>query len=235
MKTSPAPQVIEKLVSVLSRRYGNDERTGIHVSDLLLCLRRSYYTKTNPKQPSPETLGYFVDGSRRDFVIKGLFGARVSPSEKDGIWFTPDALDENGNPIEIKTTRASQGISPHYITQLAYYMVLLGKNKGRLIVQRVGFRKNNIPFEAYDFEFESGDLERYRQEMFDRRDSLENSFDLRDAGLVPSVRSDLQFNWLCKGCPWDEDCKKVDEGISTRCPSQRLILNEQGQAKRKTD
>ena len=123
-------------------------RTGIRVSDLTLCLRKAYYSKTTPREPSPETLGYYVDGSRRDFVIKGLLGTKVAPSEKDGIWFTPDSIDELGYPIEIKTTRAADGVSRHYLTQLAFYMVLLAKDKGRLVIQRVGFRRNDMPFEA---------------------------------------------------------------------------------------
>jgi hypothetical protein len=182
----------------------------MHVSDLTLCLRKSYYSKTIPRKPTPETLGYFVDGSRRGFVIKGLLGTKVATEEKDGIWFTSDSVDEAGNPIEIKTTRAAEGISPHYVTQLAYYMVLLVKHKGRLVIQRIGFRRNDMPFEAYDYEFEPGEMERYRQEMYDKGDALRKALDERDASRVPSVRFDSENNWLCKTCPWSKECWEVD-------------------------
>jgi len=161
-------------------------------------------------------LGYYVDGGRRDFVIKGLLGTKVAPSEKDGIWFTPDSIDEAGNPIEIKTTRAAEGISRHYLTQLAYYMVLLGKDKGRLVIQRVGVRRSDMPFEAYDYEFEPGEMERYRQEMHDKRDALKAALDEREPMRVPSVRLDSEYNWLCRMCPWNKECLEVDERTRVR-------------------
>lgn len=216
MKRTSSPYLVQRLVEGLSKREYSNDRVGVHVSDLTLCLRKSYYSRTSPKRPTPETLGYYVDGCRRDFVIKGLLGTKVVAAEKDGIWFTPDSIDEYGNPIEIKTTRASEGISRHYITQLAYYMVLLEKTKGRLVIQRVGFRKTDSPFEAYDFEFEPGEMKLYRQEMIDRRNSLNDALDRRDPSLAPSVRADAQFNWLCKNCPWDADCRTVDEEIRYR-------------------
>jgi CRISPR/Cas system-associated exonuclease Cas4 (RecB family) len=161
-------------------------------------------------------LGYYVDGGRRDFVIKGLLGTRVAPSEKDGIWFTPDSIDESGNPIEIKTTRAAKGISRHYLTQLAYYMVLLSKDKGRLVIQRVGFRRSDSPFEAYDYEFEPGEMELYRQEIWDRRDALRGALEERDASRATSVRLDSDYNWLCKTCPWNKECGEVEESLRSR-------------------
>jgi CRISPR/Cas system-associated exonuclease Cas4 (RecB family) len=210
MKGTPSPHIVQRLVDGLVRRQ-DPGRTGIHVSDLTLCLRKAYYSRTSPREPTPETLGYYVDGGRRDFIIKGLLGTKVTASEKDGIWFTPDSIDEMGNPIEIKTTRAPEGISRHYLTQLAYYMVLLAKDKGRLVIQRVGFRRNDMPFEAYDYEFEPGEMERYRQEMHDKRDALKRALDQRDASKVPSVRHDLVYNWLCRTCSWNQECKAVDE------------------------
>jgi CRISPR/Cas system-associated exonuclease Cas4 (RecB family) len=210
VKRTPSPRMIQKLVNGLSRRQDSG-RTGIHVSDLTLCLRKVYYSRTSPREATPETLGYYVDGSRRDFVIKGLLGPKVDPREKDGIWFTPDSIDEAGNPIEIKTTRASEGIASHYVTQLAYYMVLMVKSKGRLVIQRVGFRRSDMPFEAYDFEFEDGEMERYRQEMINKKDALKGALDERDSGRVPSVRYDSEYNWLCKTCPWNRECWEVEE------------------------
>lgn len=126
-----------------------------------------------------------------------------------------------GNPIEIKTTRASEGVSRHYIIQLAYYMVLLSKDKGRLVIQRVGFRRGNTPFEAYDYEFEPGEMERYRQEMCDKRDALRQALDERDPSRVPAVRSDSERNWLCKTCPWSKECWDVDEAVHLRIESKR--------------
>lgn len=213
MKRTPSPRMIQRLIDELSRRQDNGGRRGVHITDLTLCLRKAYYSRTSPREPTPETLGYYVDGGRRDFVIKGLLGTKVGPMERDGIWFTPDSIDESGNPIEIKTTRAIDGISRHYITQLAYYMVLLAKDKGRLIIQRVGFRRSDVPFEAYDLEFEEGEMSRYRQEMLDRRDALSGALEERDPGRAPSIRFDPESNWLCRSCPWNSACREVDERL----------------------
>lgn len=211
MKTSVSPQLVQRLVDGLARRNIPGDREGIHVSDLTLCLRKSYYSKTMPRRPTPATLGYYVDGSRRDLVIKGLLGTKVTAAEKDGIWFAPDSVDNEGNPIEIKTTRAAEGVSPHHITQLTYYMVLSGKNTGHLVIQRVGFRKNDVPFEAYNFDFEPGEMQRYRQEMLERRDSLKSALENSDPRIAPSVRSSPEFNWLCKSCPWSEECQSIKD------------------------
>jgi len=215
LKRTENPLLVQKLVDGLSRRQETG-RTGIHVSDLVLCLRRAYYSKVSPRQPTVETLSYFVDGSRRDLVIKGLLGTRVGPMEKDGIWFTPDSVDEAGDPIEIKTTRAAEGVSAHYVTQLTYYMVLMKRNRGRLLIQRVGYKRVGPPFEAYEFEFEGGEIQRHRREMLERRDLFSKALDQRDPTLVPSVRSDPAQNWLCRGCRWNEECEVIDLQRSVR-------------------
>jgi hypothetical protein len=225
VKATASPELVQRLVDGLVRQNSPSDKEDIRVSDLTLCLRKSYYSKTLPRRPTAETLGYFVDGSRRDFVIKGLFGTRVAAAEKDGIWFTPDSIDESGNPIEVKTTRAADGVFKHYLTQLAYYMILLAKDKGRLVIQRVGFRRSDMPFEAYDYEFEPGEMERYRQELYDKRDAFRRALDARDPSRVPSVRLDSEYNWLCKTCPWDRECWEVDERLRLR-PDLRLSTPE---------
>lgn len=222
MRGTPNPHTVQRLVDGLARKQGSG-RTGIHVSDLTLCLRKACYSRTSPREPTPETLGYYVDGGRRDFVIKGLLGTKVMPSEKDGIWFTPDSIDEMGNPIEIKTTRAPAGISRHYLTQLAYYMVLLAKDKGRLVIQRVGLRRNGMPFEAYDYEFEPGEMERYRRELCDRRDALRRALNDRDPARAPSVRFDSEYNWLCKACPWNKECSELDNRSRLQGEPKRVV------------
>jgi hypothetical protein len=208
LRIQPNLRLRQRLLETLTTR-NLIPREGIHVSDLVLCVRRSYFQRIDPKPPTEQTLAYYVDGARRDLVIKGLLGTRVQPSNQDGIWFSPDGFDENLEPIEVKTTRSSKLIQPHYVRQLAYYMVLSKKTRGHLLVQRVGFQ-TGAPFESLDLEFDEGDYKQYYDEMISRRDSLLDAMRERNPALARHVKRDPEYLWLCSGCPWKRECYEMD-------------------------
>ena len=104
MKIEAHDQLKHLFIEKLQKKFG-DIRDGIHVSDLVYCLREAYFRKTNPVAFTEKQLGYFVDGARRHGELQNLLGAKNEVQvERFGVLGSIDVLLDK--PCEIKTTRA---------------------------------------------------------------------------------------------------------------------------------
>jgi len=121
MEYQLAPELLSRFVESLRAQY--DERDGIHVSDLIYCLREAYFKKTAPKELTETQLMFFLDGARRHVALQSLSGVECEVRvEGLGIVGTVDMLGTA--PIEFKSTRARSGVPDHYLRQLGYYVEL---------------------------------------------------------------------------------------------------------------
>lgn len=204
----------ERLIKRLTEKFSHP-RYGVHVSDLTLCVRKAVKQQLEPVPPDIRSVGYFIDGGRRDLIIKDLYGGQDNPSKNiEGIWFSPDIIEEEtGVPIEIKTSRSPRSIPEHYKKQLTYYMVLLSRERlqrvmlGRFLIQRIVPKKDDNPFEFWDVEIESEEefLE-IEKELFARRDSMLHALDNKDWLAAIHIKDDKEANWLCRFCPYRAPC-----------------------------
>lgn len=189
----------ERFIGALQERYGG-VRDGVHVSDLVYCLRQTFYRKIDPEPFTERQLGFFVDGARRHTVLQELLDVESEVKvEKWGIYGSIDMVLDY--PLEIKTTRAHSSLPDHYFKQLGYYAVLVGKNKGYLVVLRLN---SEVPWEFYSVEWSSVEIEELTQEMKMRARDLCDALERKDPSVLPNLSVDME--WKCRYCLYRERC-----------------------------
>jgi hypothetical protein len=165
--THPRPRLVEedtelyeRVVARMKERMGVDRpRPGIHVSELIYCLRKAWQLRQIGDdrvnvlgETGDETVFVWVVGHSHEAIF-GQGSVRGKSELKDGIWYTPDffaepadlielleSTDEDfftaGKLTEMKSTRASakkrldEGDMEHYKDQLASYMAAEGRTEG---------------------------------------------------------------------------------------------------------
>jgi hypothetical protein len=150
----------------IAHRYKSRRRVSnsIHVSDLLSCLRRSYYGRKMPEINDTTTESHISflkgEGSERIMseVLKVPMGIEQATIEMDGIIAHPDILkrnsidnnnkddnkEEDGFIVELKDSIGWKRLKPsltgdvtfsQYVRQVLYYMVMTSIEKGLLVVK----------------------------------------------------------------------------------------------------
>lgn len=187
-------------------------REGIHVSDLVLCLRQAAARKLYPIPPTQKQLGYFFDGARRHEALQALYGEGIAERKGtfEGVSYSIDIFD--GFPIEFKTTRARAAISEHWLRQLSYYMLATGSDRGIIQVQRIMAREEN-PFPAFVMTLSLAQKERALAEFRERRDAFAMAIAANDLSLAPILRGDGE--WLCRECQYRKRCDEIEGVVRT--------------------
>ena len=157
---------------------------GLHVSDLIGCLRRAWYRKNEYPEPAqdPEDLTILLMGQGHHGLLQceGQYEVpvilRLSEHEIHG---TVDLLLPGGLPVEIKTTRYSSrkplSQLPHYIEQLASYCLALGQYRGRLAIWHLmgDYSQNRKPvLKVYDIEWTDQEMMAWQSELHARADTV---------------------------------------------------------------
>jgi len=191
-------------LSALRGRYA-DSRKGIHVSDLVYCLREAYYRKTEPVEPTLKQLGFFVDGARRHMVLQDLLGLKSEVEvEKYGVIGHIDIMLDA--PVEIKTTRAKNDLPDHYFLQLGFYAVMTNARHGYLVIQRLNAAED--PWEFYRVEWTEQEIREIEKELKRRADLLRKALKNRDPSILPRI--DDEMRWKCRNCLYRERCMGKD-------------------------
>lgn len=180
-------------------------RVNIHVSDLIYCLKESYFKRTQPKPPTPKQLGFYVDGARRHIVLEVLSDLkREVEVKKYSVVGHVDILKDSGGPIEIKTTRTREKLPDHYFLQLGFYATMLNVNHGYLIIQRL---MNEDPWEFYRVEWTEEEMMNLDYELYSRANLLRTALEKNEPSLLS--RPDASTNWKCKNCQFSDLCQKT--------------------------
>jgi CRISPR/Cas system-associated exonuclease Cas4 (RecB family) len=207
----------------LSKMYDDKERNGIHVSDLVYCLRKTFFRKVRPVPQNLQSLFYFLDGEQRHKGFQGLVPTLQNEVEVEnfGIVGTMDLVfggEQEGNftfngveglfyrPIEIKTTRAKPkgSIPPHYLRQGAYYCLLRETKGFTLLTQHI----NHQEIVFMDINFTDQELAEYKADMIRDRNLLKNAYKTNNPDKLPLASPTM--SWLCKSssgkCDYYEYC-----------------------------
>lgn len=174
MKLTPNKEIEEELYTQLSASLQEEEREGIHVSDLSMPLK-AYWGKKLNLPPTRDEIGYWLTGrGHHYFLVKALTG--IEDSEEAslvhgelGIHFSPDLLKLRG---EFKTTRwtslpknekEAKRVFESYIPQCRAYAILTGVTLWRLYVLFIVpidlETGRKIPrLKVYDLEFSKADI-----------------------------------------------------------------------------
>ena len=209
MKVTNNPVLKQKFLIKLQKKYDRP-RKGIHVSDIIYCLREAYWKKKDPQPQTVKTLSFFVDGARRHEALQELLNVDSEVEvEKHGVVGHVDMLEEalfNFIPVEVKTTRAQNNLPEHYFKQLGFYAVLLGVKCGCLVVQRVVHKED--PWEFYLVEWTREEIADLEDEMKYKSDLLQKSLENEIPETLPKVEQAM--SWKCSYCLYKERCQEGD-------------------------
>ncbi len=200
-------QLKEKLIETLSEQY-SEERIGIHVSDLVSCIRKTVFEKLQPRSLSETDLMLFVLGEGHHQIIQLLAGKGVVTVEQevelDGVIGTVDLL-ENGVPIEIKTRRTkNREPEDTHVRQLSYYMAMVQSNVGVLLYVMLNNLEDDEPkFISRTITLTDDELEGLKEELLYRRDLLAGAVEAKDPLSIPGEESFKQ----CTYCQYSNVCK----------------------------
>ena len=208
-------QLKQKLIETLTEEY-SEERIGIHVSDLVTCIRKTVFWKLQPMLLSETDLMLFVLGEGHHQIIQMLAGKGVASAEQkvelDGIVGTVDLLD-NGVPIEIKTRRTKdREPEDTHLKQLSYYMVMVQSNVGLLVYVMLNNLRDDEPkFICRTITMTDNELAGLKDELLYRRDLLAGAVETRNPFHVPGEGSDRE----CLRCRYLKLCKPEIQSTMT--------------------
>ena len=106
MIIEPAPELREAALNALRAEYQMDEqRPGMHQSELGYCLTKSYWRRVDPLPPTDREVGLWAIGFSMERVLLSR-ETTPEPLVVDGITLSLDTIDLFG-PADLKTTRMS--------------------------------------------------------------------------------------------------------------------------------
>ena len=198
------------LIEALTAKYGK-EREGIHVSDLVYCLREAYYRKTDPQPLSETDLMFFADGAERHGVLEGLSGLQSEVKiEYGGVQGTVDIVGDY--PVEIKSTRSNKELPYHYFVQLGYYAAMLDSKVGILLVQRLNNRE--APWECLRVEWSPDEIKAIRADLEERSMMLVAALVTKNPAPLPKCElppDEKGQPWKCRYCAFTKSCAELEE------------------------
>lgn len=102
MQISADPELRSKVIDAIAKEYNiGSGRPGLHQSELIYCLTKSYWARTAPEPPTEKEILLFSVGFMMERVI---FKETPEPIELDSITVSLDSIVPFG-PIDLKTTR----------------------------------------------------------------------------------------------------------------------------------
>lgn len=229
MIVEPAPDVHDEMITLLKEEHRlAEQREGMHVSDLVYCLTKSYWKHTDPLPPSDDEVVMWSIGWGLERVL--IPRLHVAPITVDGITGTPDfAL--HGVPADLKSTRMAvessagcavcgepyvghsktkhghvyekappvQFVMPEgWVRQFMAYTHMLDTHRFIVVVVHL------IPavMKEYTLHFTEGELEDNWQWMLDRKSMLEWMLENKDPRPFES-----NMEYECANCSRLLDCQ----------------------------
>lgn len=207
MDIEPDDELKDHLVGRLQAKYSTP-RTGIHVSDLVYCLRQAYFRRKNPKPVQREAVGFYVSGRKHHEVLQALHGSDFEVEvERWGVQGHIDIMD--GVPIEITETRAGRFrdivISEHKKDQLRFYNVLTGTTEGRFIILDLVPKRPGDIIRCFKTRITRDEFERAEHELRWRVSALNTALENEDPSPLPKAF----YDWKCKSCAYRDNCGRT--------------------------
>ena len=212
----------------------NKERTGVHVSDILLCMRETVFRRIRPEAVTDRELGYFTSGRAIHEAIQNL--AKHFPKyevekeinyEIDGGPITIKAhIDlydkENNIPIEAKTVRKQRLGTFNKVTrtwsqeepksfnveQLKMYMSLTDSDTGYIIYQLL-LEYDDFPFKIFEVRMSKEERAQTLQKMINDAYHLQINLDERTPQLTRHIFNDENKRWKCTYCRYNVECTQM--------------------------
>ena len=201
------PDIKHMLLEQLNEHFNMGEpRPGLHGNDLIYCLTKSYYEKTNPLPITEREQILFSVG----FALEKVFLPNDPTSvEYDGILFTPDAI-LGGAGVDLKSTRMwkdfdgapRKGFPEGWLRQFKNYARVHGKNDWTVAILYLG----GAELEVITLHFTDKELDDNWAWVKARQVILEEALEIE---VMPKPYDYLGFPDECKSCRYSQRCVSV--------------------------
>lgn len=192
------------------------------MTDVVMCPRQRVYREIDRLPIDAKTVSIYSAGKAIHEAIQLLFLAdkrtfeREKYVEYEDIQGSVDIYDRRRNiPLEFKTTRASDIREPKsfHVEQLMYYMSILGAEEGYMMYQLL-MHFEETPFKSFRVTMNAQQRQAQREKLVTEINSLKKAMEAGDPSTARSVEKDPSMNWLCRDCPYLEDCKKIQQAVT---------------------
>lgn len=199
-------QLEQELVARLRQKYLT-EKPLPHLTELLYCLTRSYFDRTDPLEVTKKELLYFAVGFGLEAVLLRSEGDKdIESVEMDGIWLTLDYVDLQGVGVDLKSTRMwttesgvpKNGWPETWLKQFMAYARVLGQTDYKVAVAYIG----QPDLVGGVFRFSKEQVEENWQWVLERKEVYE---DFIFKGEAPTPYEYNQ-SWECKNCKYALRC-----------------------------
>ena len=212
--------ILPMLIESLEEEYSKP-REGNHVSDIVLCPRKTCYQKIDPIPLDMKSLNFFSSGRAIHESLQVLANRYpdrfeiekevVSNTNADAITGHIDLYDKiEGVPIEAKSMRVKDITEPkpHHVDQLKAYMALTGSNHGILLYQLL-LHFEDKPWREYHITMSLEERVKKLNEMQLDVFKLQLAVTKRDPQLARHIAYVPGLNWMCRTCPYEVECLKL--------------------------
>ena len=223
MKRVENPQLTKDILTRLGELYIDRGRhEGIHLTDLIYCLTKSYHDRTDPLPPTDRELMLFSVGlSLQMVLIPPEQNAMVL--ERDGILCSPDFISIGGRLSELKTTRTSmmeknkdtgvrgyKDLPQTWYEQIMGYSYAAGLQEYELaVLHLMGDYAPPFPtLMGWRLSFDREELEKYWLYIKGRKLVLEATIEVH----IPPKPFQWCKEWECDGCRYKLRCDVVSQG-----------------------
>ncbi len=210
-----SPVLREQMLTVLRDEYNlGGTREGLHVSDLIYCLTKTYWKGVEPEPPTEDEIGLWAIGWALERVM--ISRLHVEPLEVDGIVGTIDFAFPDGTPADLKTTRMAPGglkgaggfVMPEgWLRQFKSYLYMLNRTYDTPAMRGHSFGVVAVhliqpEIKVWHLQFSDAELEQNWAEMLMRKDALEEIRRTDD----PQPYQHRLGEWECKNCAYNLRC-----------------------------
>lgn len=211
-----AELVSQGLVNLENLYRDSSRKDGIHATDLIYCLTRSWYDKCKPLPPTPDEVMLFSIGWGLQQVMFPI-EQQMEPVEIDGIICSPDFKSRAG-AAELKTTRMSAmrknkttGISDYaefpetWVEQIKAYCYVTKQTEYDLLVLHL-LGSYNPPFPilvGWKLTFEWEEIVQFWYYLMSRKEILDHAL----LTTMPPTPYQYCKEWECKNCRDSLRCK----------------------------
>ena len=226
--------ILETLQAELKNKYDTEFRDGVHVSDLTLCPRKSIFRKLEPTPITNKELNFFTSGRAIHDAIQTL--AKRQPRyeiekqvEYNGVVGHIDLYDTEHNiPIECKSMRTKdvKEPKPHHVSQLKFYMAMLGADTGIILYQCL-MNFDDKPFVEFEVTMNEEERRIVLQMLEIQKVLYSESLAEKKPFQAVSVIDDPKLNWQCKSCQYYQKCnlqKEADQAcLNDKSHTEKLV------------
>ena len=182
-----------------------ERRRGFHVTDLIGCLRKAWFSMKGVAEEVNERVKLLtVSGKALHGLLESFAVLREIEREKDGVIGRIDAVGDR--IVELKTTRSTKAeIKERWVKQLMAYCYMAGEREADLLV----FYINRGELRAWRLSFTEEELRENWEYIVKRKERLKEAL---EKNLFPF---DLREKWECEACGYKKYCKAME--LYVRC------------------